>query len=360
MLPASLTLALCLDYNFNHWLIKEPVSENPLKQIYRVICYAWKNKHPRQRSAFTYSEDKHYSRIDFAKQKFGGPFTTEEVEDVKTFWRIVFVLVMCCIFAGFFANAQSIAQGLMHLLSDTSSRHDEIQYSSSVNQCFQMVTLLSAGYILIVIWIPLTEFLPLPHSLMIRITIFIKFNIGFFLALVSIVGYFLLDVIGHVKLGENALNMTCQLKINVADYNTPLNLPPLDYKWAMIPYNTGNISIALMITAGIQFIAAQSPYSMKGLIFGLLYGILGVSVGFNYLILLPITSTAHKWPPSRYGCGTWYLLSASIVLLVMFLLLCVLSWKYKKRQRADVLPSEHIFAINYYTRYTMQNAAIIN
>ena len=356
LLPASLTLALCLDYNFNHWLIKEPSSSNPLKLIYRVMRYAWKNKYPRQRSAFTYSDDKRYSRIDFAKQKFGGPFTTEEVEDVKTFWKVVMVLVICGIFIGFFTNILITARDLKYVLRDASFRHDIIaKYSSSVNQCFQDVALSYAGYLLITVWIPLTKFLPLPHSLMTRITSFTKFNIGFFLALVSIVGYFLLDVIGHVKLGENALNMTCLLKINVADYDTPLNLLPLDYKWAMIPYNTGSISIALMITAAIQFISAQSPYSMKGLIFGLVYAIIGISVTFDYLILLPITSTADKWPPSRYGCGMWYLLSASIVLLVMFALLCVLSCKYKRRQRADVLPSEHIFAINYYSRYTMQN-----
>ena len=103
-----------------------------------------------------------------------------------------------------------------------------------------------------------------------------------------------------------------------------------------------NISIALMVIAAVQFISAQSPYSMKGLIFGLVYGIVGTSIGLNYLILLPLISTAHKWPPSRYGCGTWYLLLASMVLLVIFILLCVLSYRYKRRQRADVLPSEHI------------------
>ena len=67
-LPACLTLALCLDFNFNHWLIKEPVSKNPLKLIYRVMHYAWKNKYPRQRSAFTYCDDKCYSRMDFANR----------------------------------------------------------------------------------------------------------------------------------------------------------------------------------------------------------------------------------------------------------------------------------------------------
>ena len=356
LLPASLTLALCLDYNFNHWLIKEPALSNPFKLIYRVMCFAWKNKYPRQRSAFTYCDDEHYSRIDFAKQKFGGPFTTEEVEDVKNFWRMVMVMVVSSIFVGFFSSIELTAQDLKYMLS---SGYDyAAQYSSSEKQCFERVALSSAGYILVILWIPLMELLPIPHSLLMKLTIWTKFNIGFFIALMSIVGYLLLDLIGHIKLGGNAMNVTCLLELDVVEDDTPLNLLPLDHKWAMIPYNLYIISIGLMATAAVQFISAQSPYSMKGLMFGLGYGISGVSISFNYLILLPITSTAHKWPSNRYGCGTWYLLSASIVLLVMLVLLCVFSRKYKRRQRADVLPNEHIFAINYYSRYTMQNCTV--
>ena len=46
--------------------------------------YARKNKCPRLCSALTYIDEEHPSRIDFGKHKFGGPFTDEEVEDVKT------------------------------------------------------------------------------------------------------------------------------------------------------------------------------------------------------------------------------------------------------------------------------------
>ena len=202
--------------------------------------------------------DKCYSRIDFAKQKFGGSFTTEEVEDVKTFWRVVMVLVVCSIFGGFFNNTQLTLQNLIHLLRDTNFNH---QYSSSESHCFQRDALYNVGYILIVIWIPLTELLPFPHSLTTKLT---KFNIGFLLALVTIIGYFLLDVIGHVKLGESAMNVTCLLEINVTDHNTPSNLLPLDYKLAKIAYNFKSISEAFMLTAAMQLISAQSPYSMKG------------------------------------------------------------------------------------------------
>jgi hypothetical protein len=53
--------------------------------IYKVIKFAIVTKHPQCRSAFTYCEDELPSRIDFGKNKYGGPFTTEQVEDIKTF-----------------------------------------------------------------------------------------------------------------------------------------------------------------------------------------------------------------------------------------------------------------------------------
>jgi len=31
-------------------------------------------------------------KLDLAKIRYGGPFTTEQVEDVKTFYRVLFVL----------------------------------------------------------------------------------------------------------------------------------------------------------------------------------------------------------------------------------------------------------------------------
>ena len=69
---------------------------NPFKNIYRVFKYAWKHKVPERRSAFTYWEEDIPPRIDLGKDKYGGPFTTEEVEDTKTFLRILPLLL--CLF----------------------------------------------------------------------------------------------------------------------------------------------------------------------------------------------------------------------------------------------------------------------
>ena len=69
---------------------------NPFKNIYKVLKYSWKHKVPERRSAFTYWEEDIPRRIDLGKNKYGGPFTNEEVEDTKTFLRILPLLL--CLF----------------------------------------------------------------------------------------------------------------------------------------------------------------------------------------------------------------------------------------------------------------------
>ena len=67
-------------------------SENPYRLVYRVLNFAKAHTNPINHGAFTYnSEDEHPSRLDLGKQKYGGPFTTEQVENVKAFLGILIV-----------------------------------------------------------------------------------------------------------------------------------------------------------------------------------------------------------------------------------------------------------------------------
>ena len=95
LLPVLLlSVGLILDFCFHHTLVKEPVTVNPVSLMFKVLKYAAKHKYPVQRSAFTYCENERPTRLDYGKSKYGGPFTTEQVEDVKTFWRILLVIVV--------------------------------------------------------------------------------------------------------------------------------------------------------------------------------------------------------------------------------------------------------------------------
>ena len=66
-----LTLILIYLFCCNKWLVKEPISHNPFKLIYRVTKYTINYKYPQNPSAFTYYEDEVISRIDYGKSKYG-------------------------------------------------------------------------------------------------------------------------------------------------------------------------------------------------------------------------------------------------------------------------------------------------
>ena len=59
-----------------------------------MLKFAAKHKAPVNRSALTYWEEDIPSRVDLGKSKYGGPFTTEQVEDVKTFLKLLVVSVL--------------------------------------------------------------------------------------------------------------------------------------------------------------------------------------------------------------------------------------------------------------------------
>ena len=88
------SLVLCLHAWFsNHFELVGIQNKNPYKMVYNILKYAWYHKKPERRSALTYWENKLPSRVDLGKSKYGGPFSEEDVENVKTFLRMVVVLL---------------------------------------------------------------------------------------------------------------------------------------------------------------------------------------------------------------------------------------------------------------------------
>ena len=75
------------------WLVKEHVIKNPFPLIWKVIKYAVKRRQYWQRVS-GFEEHGVLSRLNIAKSVYGGPCTNEEVEDVKSFFRIVAVVAI--------------------------------------------------------------------------------------------------------------------------------------------------------------------------------------------------------------------------------------------------------------------------
>ena len=68
---------LLVSYWKCQWFLSEPGYQNPYKIVYGVFKFAKSHKHPLQHSAFTHCDNYIPSRLDFAKERSGGPFTTE-------------------------------------------------------------------------------------------------------------------------------------------------------------------------------------------------------------------------------------------------------------------------------------------
>lgn len=96
---ACITLALILDVLFEHWLVIEPhcdsKSENAVLHICKVLCYVLKPPgNQRVPSSVQHELDlSRCNRLQLAKKRFGGKFETEHVENTRTFFLVVSVLV---------------------------------------------------------------------------------------------------------------------------------------------------------------------------------------------------------------------------------------------------------------------------
>ena len=93
MLATAMTLAICLLMCFQRHFFKDTARTNPLKLVINVTLYAStaKRQAPRHRRAFRYGEAKK-PRIELAKIEYDGIYSSEEVEDTKTFCQLLLLL----------------------------------------------------------------------------------------------------------------------------------------------------------------------------------------------------------------------------------------------------------------------------
>ena len=102
-----ITIAILLHVCCEGWYFKDRERENPIKLVLHVLIYAAfvRRQPPRYRRAFRYGETRK-PRIELAKEDYDGIFSSEEVEDVKTFCRITLIIFSL---TGFFASYSAVS-----------------------------------------------------------------------------------------------------------------------------------------------------------------------------------------------------------------------------------------------------------
>ena len=333
------------------WFHTEPGQENPYKSVIKVLTFAWKHKYPLQRSAFTYCDDEIPTRLDFCKENFGGPYNTEQVENVKTFFRMVLVLLV--IGPVYILSISNEPYGLPFIgvhLAHKGRQFCDVRFILLESGTLKYMTSAMAFPVYITV---IFSFLKRK-----RLTILARLGIGMFLFLAGVLSVLITDIVGHAKVEAQANSSSlCMFAVHFDAKHFRLHRPSLELHWAsLIPINLLlGIGPLLVSTTAFEFIAAQSPHSMKGLVVGLFFVISGFFELLGSIALLPF-SLKHIWQsqhmkehPPVTNCGFGYFLFTCVVATIGLILFIMVAKKYKYRERDD-RPFDQRFAVKYYDR----------
>ena len=273
-----------------------------------MLNYARKNNCPQLRSAFTYIDEEQPSRLDFGKHKFGGPFTEEEVEDVKTIFRIIPLLVA------------ALGPGILSLeLYDQLGLHTKIAAYAKMFECMSDFKI-TLSYALFFIMIPVYRFIVhpligkyLPN--MLRIT-----GVGLFLCLVSTVLSLAVTSIGHFQ--DNASQC-------IFNESGAAGTIPIPIHWVLIIDAVNGVGNLFVFCCSFEFMMAQSPNRMSGNMISLSLTVLGTG-GLRNDILATIL---RYFPTATPSCVFYYYLVLSLLMLLILVVYVVLAKHYKMRER---------------------------
>ena len=335
LLPLLLLgVTLCIQRYKRQWFLIDTGSKNPYMLVYRVLKFAKDHTNPIRRSAFTYCEDELPSRLDLGKEKYGGPFTTEQVEDVKAFLGILRVLLAL-------APIMIVDFSIDGILGRFAGHLD----GKSFEHRFDVDTLTP---LMITFLIPIYLCLLRPFIQNYIPGILKRIGLGMIFILLSTLCTSVMDAYGHI-LNANVtacfLHETNLLKYHDSHAWMSLNI---DSYWLVIQYSLNAVGYMLLYIAVYEFICSQSPHAMKGLVIGTFFAIKGVFQLLGVVIIyLPFgigwRNTLHSFP----GCGfVYYLINAIIALIGIVAYTCVArQYQYRVRDEPDNI---YRYAEEYY------------
>ena len=248
-------IVVVTSYKLKHLLIFVPPPHiDSIKLIWRVMRFAWKYKKPLQPSAFTYC-DGPPSRLDLAKERYGGSYTTVQVEEVKSFWYLV-LIPLCQYLNPFYSS--SIVLGHYYskcIIDEKVSKQGMavnivVNFSSAVTKVIAMIGLLIIQLLIVPFF---SRYIP---------NLLKRMWIGLFFLFLSSVSVTVISVnIAKSLPYTNHTNDAHQLCSN--------NIWP--YYVLIIPEVLAGIGILISLASQVEFIFAQAPCTMQGILLGAMY-----------------------------------------------------------------------------------------
>ena len=336
---ASMTIVLFVIHKKKSWLVTEKIARNPYKLVYEVLHFAWLNKKPiRHPSAFIYCEDERPSRMDFGKRKYGGPFTTEQVEDVKVMLHILKVLF----------SLGPTFQLHVGVLASILNRHSHITHYE-VNNPVQIMFFDNGlmSPLLTVICIPIYLLVVKPFFSRWLPNLFKRMGLSIAVVCLSYVLLLISDTFAYDSNTKiNHLHSVCKATGENSSYvlNWDLITFPSTYMFTL-QYTLSSLHQMLLYISSWELISSQSPQHLKGILFGLFYAIKAFYEFLAAIILIPF---AGNWASGIMSCLSAFLLLNLGIGVMTLLIYTVVAKKYKYRKRDDIC-NYYQFAENYYS-----------
>ena len=325
VLAIHLTMALGSNYVFSHWLDKEQKVFNSLPLIRKTVQYTIKNRQNWKR-LFALGNRSALSKLNVAKTMYGGPFLSEQVEDVKTFFRILAVIaIVLLVFSGI--PSTMYAAGIL----EPHFHH----YRSHARVCYKALSIKYAHFILTVFVVALHQTIihPVCHKCIpkVRITTKMFISILFFFASVMIL-LGIESVSYHKQLGLNQTIIKCSFQRH----------QDIQSYFVILPQTMIALSGFLLISVGIEFVCAQAPLYMKGLLFGIGYALYGLGSLIQSVISLPFIHNRSVWDKAPLTCGIWFFIIQGVIVLVGFFIVVIVIKRYRRRTRPNVPQSTYV------------------
>ena len=331
-----ITVALFSACCFKRHLVIEPSQHNnPVKLICKVMRYTWTHKHPVNRSAFTYGEPPP-SRLDLGKQRYGGPFTTIQVEDIK-------LLYILSILLGIFGYGllDTTKASLSHQYLSVAQRNGTYSFMESI----VLIYPLTIPYCVISVAVPIHQFVIVSFFSRYIPSMLKRIWIGLVAMLVQLVTTVVISFMMSHDIKNIFINrtdgFTDNICLDLSGNNTILEsdiftLPY--YVMALLQFITG-ISIFLVHFTAFEFILAQGPRTMQGLLIG---------VWFMHLSIYSMQLTLSS---SSLSCYCEYYLVTMSLVLISVNIYTIAAYKYKYRQRNELSDvNERVIITQYIER----------
>ena len=317
----TITVVIATYYLLRHHIDTTPLVGSPIKLIVKVLNYARKNKYPKNRSALTYWEESAPSRLDLGKDKYGGPFTEEEVEDVKTVLRLFPILF--CLFG--YAATEVI---YLH------TTYGKQSFTTCIIESFGIMSLVEA------VAFPACKAIIHTCIRVCKIRKYIpsmlkQIGIGLFILLISSTVLISLDIVNYYA------NSNCIFTSNIYD-GTAVNYILITLSEVLLGFGS-----FIVLFVSLQFTVAQSPGTMRGLMVGVWYGSIFIMIILSYVVYIPFTQV-HS------NCTLYYHIMVSVCIVTTIILYGLLARRYKLRTRNEVINVHHVVA-TIYEKYAEQS-----